>query len=86
MIGFITGAIAKYCSPELKQGDLFVAMLFGLMGSVIFGYIGSFTHLYLYGEPHGLIASFIGSTLFLTVYHYKLSKNGVKKNGLPANE
>ena len=78
MVGFISGAIAKYFSPQLKQGDLFVTMLLGLIGSVIFGYIGSFTHLYKFGEIQGLIASFIGSVLFLTVYHYKLGKNPPK--------
>ncbi|MBC7429021.1 MAG: GlsB/YeaQ/YmgE family stress response membrane protein [Bacteriovorax sp.] len=86
MIGFVTGAIGKYFSPELKQGDLFIAMLIGLLGSVLFGYIGSFTKLYIFGEVKGLIASFIGAVLFVTIYHYKLAKMGVKENGLPKDE
>ena len=86
VIGFMSGAIAKHFSPELKQGDLFIAMLLGLLGSVIFGYIGSFTKLYKFGELKGLVASFIGAVLFVTIYHYKLAKNGVQENGLPKDE
>jgi uncharacterized membrane protein YeaQ/YmgE (transglycosylase-associated protein family) len=73
MIGFMTGALVKFFVPQLRDGDLFTTMTIGLVGSVLFGWMGGALKLYPYGDNLGLIASFLGSCILLAAYYiYRL--------------
>ena len=78
MIGFITGAITKFLFHGMKQGEIFTTMTFGVIGSVIGGWLGSTLGLYEYGENTGLIASVIGAVLMSIVYIYYYKKKSHK--------
>ena len=69
MIGFICGAFAKYFTPKLKHGDVFICMSIGLTGSVLFYWLGTKLHLYEVDSYYGLIACFIGASSLLFFYH-----------------
>lgn len=73
MIGFLVGALAKFFFRRMKQGEVFATMTAGLIGSVIFGWLGGRIGLYNFGETDGLIASLIGAIIVVTAYclYYK---------------
>lgn len=76
MIGFMCGAFAKFFTPKLKQGDVFITMTIGLVGSVFFGWLGDKTALYDFGSYYSLIASFIGASALLFFYHEYIARYG----------
>ena len=80
MIGFMCGAIAEYLTPQLKQGDIFISMTIGLIGSVLFEWLGSVVKLYVFGDVIGLVASFIGATSLLYFYHVYITTYGPPKS------
>ncbi len=73
MIGFLVGALAKFFFRSMKQGEVFATMTAGLIGSVLFGWLGGQIGFYNFGETDGLIASLIGAIIAVTVYclYYK---------------
>lgn len=73
MIGFLVGALAKFFFGRMKQGEIFATMTAGLIGSVLFGWLGGRIGFYNFGETDGLIASLIGAIISVTAYclYYK---------------
>lgn len=78
MIGFMSGAIAKYLMPKIEHGGIFTTMSLGLIGAVSFEWIGSEIKFYEFGEAQGLIAAFIGAVVFLIVYYFYIRTFGYK--------
>lgn len=69
MIGFLIGALGKFVfRNKMKQGEVFATMTAGLIGSVLFGWLGGRIGFYNYGETDGLIASLIGAIITVTSY------------------
>ena len=68
MIGFISGALTRYMFRKMLLGDLSMAMMTGLIGSVAGGYLGSLTGLYEYGNNKGLVGSVIGAFITVSIY------------------
>lgn len=79
MIGFITGALTRYIFRKMRIGDLSMAMITGLLGSVLGGYLGSLTGLYKYGELTGLYASTLGALISVGIYTYTRKSHPTKK-------
>jgi uncharacterized membrane protein YeaQ/YmgE (transglycosylase-associated protein family) len=79
MIGFITGAATRYIFRKMRLGDLSMAMISGLAGSVIGGYLGSLTGLYKYGDMKGLYASVLGALICVGIYTYTRKATPSKK-------
>lgn len=78
MMGFMNGAVFKFCMPRIPQGHLFTAMTVGLFGSVLFGWLGASLGLYEYGDPRGLAASFAGSLICLYVFYIYIAAHDLK--------
>lgn len=74
MIGFITGALTRYVFRKMRLGDLSMAMMTGLAGSVAGGYLGSLTGIYEYGDNKGLIASVVGALFTVGIYLFNRKK------------
>lgn len=79
MIGFICGAVGKYLTPQLKHGDVFTAMTIGLVGSVCFSWLGSEFKLYEDDSFYSLIASFIGASSLVFIYHEYVARYGTPR-------
>jgi uncharacterized membrane protein YeaQ/YmgE (transglycosylase-associated protein family) len=79
MIGFITGALTRYVFRKMRIGDLSMAMITGLLGSVAGGYLGSLTGLYKYGDMKGLYASTLGALICVGIYTYTRKSQPSKK-------
>ncbi|MBY0413273.1 MAG: GlsB/YeaQ/YmgE family stress response membrane protein [Bdellovibrionales bacterium] len=75
MIGFITGAATRYIFRKMRLGDLSIAMIYGLIGSVAGGWLGSKLGFYEYGNPWGLLSSTIGSLLIVSIYIFTRKKS-----------
>jgi uncharacterized membrane protein YeaQ/YmgE (transglycosylase-associated protein family) len=76
MIGFLIGALAKFIFRNMKQGEVLVTMSAGLVGSVLFGWLGGQLGFYNFGDTDGLVASLIGAIITVTAYclYYKTTK------------
>ena len=68
IIGFIAGAIAKFLMPGKDGGGFIMTIILGIIGSILFSYIGQFIGLYSEGENAGLIGSVIGALIVLFIY------------------
>jgi uncharacterized membrane protein YeaQ/YmgE (transglycosylase-associated protein family) len=70
IIGLVVGAIAKLFMPGKDGGGIFVTMLLGIGGSLIFTYLGRFLGFYGEGESAGFIASILGAMIILFIYRF----------------
>jgi len=71
IIGGIAGAIAKWISPSPNNPQGFIlTILLGIVGSVVFTWLGQAIHLYGPGEGAGLIGSVVGAVIVLAIYHW----------------
>jgi len=71
IIGAIAGVIAKWIhpSPNNPQGFLLTTAL-GIVGSLVFTWLGQLVHFYGPGEGAGLIGSIVGAVIVLAVWHW----------------
>ncbi|MES2465850.1 MAG: GlsB/YeaQ/YmgE family stress response membrane protein [Verrucomicrobiota bacterium] len=74
IIGLITGVIAKLLHPGKDPGGFVIAILLGLAGSLLAGWLGKLLGWYSEGEPAGFIFSVVGAIILLAGYRM-LSKN-----------
>lgn len=76
MIGFVVGALTRVFFKQMIIGEVFSAMTMGLVGSVMFGWLGSVIGFYEYGDFKGLAASTLGAIIMVSffVWRYKQSK------------
>ena len=75
IIGFISGALTRVFYRKMNMGELFSAMTVGLIGSVLFGWLGSLVRFYEYGDQKSLVASTVGSVLASGLYAWIFQKN-----------
>jgi uncharacterized membrane protein YeaQ/YmgE (transglycosylase-associated protein family) len=68
MIGFLIGALAKFFFRRMRQGEVFMTMTAGLVGSVLGGWLGAQIGLYEFGDQNGLIASLVGAIIAVGIY------------------
>ena len=63
IIGFIAGAIAKFLMPGKDGGGFIMTIILGIVGSVLFSYLGQLLGLYKEGETAGFIGSVVGAMI-----------------------
>lgn len=68
LIGLLAGALAKFLMPGKDPGGLIVAILLGIAGSLVAGYLGRAMGLYAEGEGAGFIMSVVGAIILLALY------------------
>lgn len=68
--GFFAGLIARFLTPgKTKPGGLILTTLFGILGSVVAGYLGQILGIYKVGEPAGFLGAIIGAMIVVYVYN-----------------
>ncbi|NYT65105.1 GlsB/YeaQ/YmgE family stress response membrane protein [Alcaligenaceae bacterium] len=68
IIGFIVGLIARAIMPGDQKLGFILTVLLGIVGSIVAGYLGSFTGWYAPGEGAGWIGSIVGAIIVLFIY------------------
>lgn len=68
LIGFVAGLIAKWITGGGPSGFWLTAIL-GIAGALAATYIGQLLGWYPEGHPAGFIASVLGATVLLVLYH-----------------
>jgi len=68
LIGLLIGVVAKLLMPGKDPGGWVIAIVLGLAGSFLAGFIGRSLGWYGEGEPAGFILSVVGAMLLLVLY------------------
>ncbi|RPI73253.1 MAG: GlsB/YeaQ/YmgE family stress response membrane protein [Ignavibacteriales bacterium] len=68
IIGLIAGALAKLIMPGKDPGGIFITILIGIAGSILFTFLGKFLGLYDEGEAAGFIGATVGAIILLAIY------------------
>ncbi|HVO74500.1 MAG TPA: GlsB/YeaQ/YmgE family stress response membrane protein [Ignavibacteriaceae bacterium] len=68
IIGFVAGLIAKAIMPGRDPGGFFITALLGIVGAVVFTFLGRALGFYHEGESAGFIGAVIGAILLLWIY------------------
>ncbi|MGE5795200.1 MAG: GlsB/YeaQ/YmgE family stress response membrane protein [Ignavibacteria bacterium] len=68
IIGLLAGIVAKALMPGKDPGGLIITVLIGIIGSVIFTFLGRALGFYGEGESAGFIGAVIGAILLLWIY------------------
>lgn len=77
LIGLIVGIIAKLLMPGKDPGGWVVAIILGLAGSFLAGFLGRSMGWYADGESAGFIFSVVGAMLLLFIWRAVSKKKGV---------
>jgi uncharacterized membrane protein YeaQ/YmgE (transglycosylase-associated protein family) len=77
LIGLIAGALAKFIMPGKGPGGIIVTILIGIVGSILFTYLGKFLGLYEEGETAGFFGAVIGAIILLFLYNLFKKKSAV---------
>ena len=67
-IGLVAGALAKFIMPGKDPGGIIVTILIGIVGSVLFTYIGRFLNIYQEGQTASYIGATVGAIILLAIY------------------
>ena len=76
IIGLIIGVIAKLLMPGKDPGGWVVAIILGLAGSFIAGFLGRSLGWYADGESAGFIFSVVGAMLLLFIWRMASKPKG----------
>ena len=68
IIGGLAGAVAKLIMPGRDPGGFIITILLGILGAVVFTWLGRQFGFYRYGESAGFIGAVIGSLIILFLY------------------
>ena len=74
LIGLIIGVVAKLLMPGKDPGGWVIAIVLGLAGSFLAGFLGRSLGWYSDGESAGFIFSVVGAMLLLFLYRV-ITKN-----------
>jgi uncharacterized membrane protein YeaQ/YmgE (transglycosylase-associated protein family) len=75
LIGFLVGLLARMFAsdPRNPQGCLLTTFL-GVMGAVLFTWIGQVTGMYAEGEQAGFVGAVVGAVIVLAIWRALLPK------------
>ena len=68
IIGGIAGAIAKLLMPGKDPGGCIIAILLGIAGALVAGWIGHAVGWYGTDEGAGFLAAIVGAFILLLIY------------------
>jgi uncharacterized membrane protein YeaQ/YmgE (transglycosylase-associated protein family) len=74
IVGLVAGAIAKLIMPGKTGGGVLTAMLLGVAGSFLAGFLGRALHWYRPGQSAGIIASIVGALILLAIYRLAIGR------------
>lgn len=70
IIGLIAGALARLIVPGTEPGGFIVSIILGVVGALVFTFLGKAVGWYEPGESAGLIGATLGALLVLVAYHF----------------
>lgn len=70
IIGLIAGALARLIVPGTEPGGFIVSIILGVVGALVFTFLGKAVGWYEPGESAGLIGATLGAILVLVAYHF----------------
>jgi len=76
VIGLVAGAIAKAIVPGRDPSGCLIAILLGIGGAVLAGFLGQQLGWYRQGEGAGFIAAIVGAVVILFIYRMVASRRG----------
>jgi uncharacterized membrane protein YeaQ/YmgE (transglycosylase-associated protein family) len=68
IIGLLAGLIAKAIMPGKDPGGFIITALLGIVGAVVFTFLGRALGFYHEGESAGFIGAIIGAIFLLWIY------------------
>ncbi len=74
IIGLIAGGIAKLIMPGKDPGGCVVTMIIGVVGALLFTFLGRLVGFYGEDDSAGFIGSVIGAVLLLWLYRLFLKR------------
>jgi uncharacterized membrane protein YeaQ/YmgE (transglycosylase-associated protein family) len=77
VIGLIAGLVAKALMPGKDPGGFIITALIGIIGAVIFTFLGRALGIYEEGESAGFIGAVIGAILLLWIYRLFTKRRSV---------
>jgi uncharacterized membrane protein YeaQ/YmgE (transglycosylase-associated protein family) len=77
IIGLLAGIVAKALMPGKDPGGFIITALIGIIGAVIFTFLGRALGFYEEGESAGFIGAVIGAILLLWIYRLFTKRRGV---------
>jgi uncharacterized membrane protein YeaQ/YmgE (transglycosylase-associated protein family) len=77
VIGLLAGLVAKALMPGKDPGGFIVTAIIGIIGAVIFTFLGRALGFYEEGESAGFIGAVIGAILLLWIYRLFTKRRGV---------
>lgn len=78
IIGLIAGALAKLIMPGKDPGGIFVTMLIGIVGSIVFTYLGGFIGWFQGDGLVNFIPAFLGAIFLLWIYRLIKGRGAAK--------
>lgn len=78
IIGLFAGALAKLIMPGKDPGGIFITMLIGVAGALLFTWLGRAIGWYSEGESAGFIASVLGAIVLLGIYRIFKGRGAAK--------
>jgi uncharacterized membrane protein YeaQ/YmgE (transglycosylase-associated protein family) len=76
IIGLIAGLVAKALMPGRDPGGFIITALLGIVGAVVFTFLGRALGFYNEGESAGFIGAIIGAILLLWIYRLFTKRRG----------
>lgn len=70
IIGLIAGALARLIVPGTEPGGFIVSIILGVVGALVFTFLGKAVGWNEPGESAGLIGATLGAILVLVAYHF----------------
>lgn len=68
IIGFFAGALAKFVMPGKDPGGIIVTTILGVVGAILFTFLGRWLGIYDEGDSAGFIGAFFGALILLFIY------------------
>ena len=79
VIGFVAGVIAKFITPGTNEPRSFIfTTILGIIGAVVFTWLGQAIGWYGPDDSAGLIGSVIGAVLVLVIYNAMTHRKRVR--------
>lgn len=77
IIGFIAGLIAKAIMPGKDPGGFIITTIIGIVGAVLFTFLGRALGLYEEGESAGIIGAIVGAIALLALYRLFIGRRRI---------
>ena len=74
IFGLIVGAVAKLLMPGRDPGGFIIAILLGIVGAVLGGFVGRALGWYGEGDSAGFLMSLVGAILVLAIYRMAIGR------------